>query len=484
MSWVRGERPGAHRISLVVVAALSIACFALAGCESLRLHDEGRLKVAQEAAATAAEFSAQGGAVFGPMEENLDKVKSTQARLRKLTSDHEYETFKVIAAGLTAEDVGGRLVDLMRDRIAAFDDLVGRERQAIKDVNAELDRQKLISAAITQDLEIGMAAAEKEGSQSRIDRLNQQLNLEQQIGERSLGQTLERVEIWLDWIDKGLQRFNQAQNALADLAGDSEIGGKVGTIFSELGDDAKKNAEILGGFVGDAQNAINQVQQNEQVQAAQQLLNATIQQTAAAEQERLVELRRHLAEIQRLRARLEVRDTVSVCKLYVRALGRIYFGVRDQQIKRDLVEITTALRQSGRYNIENGSSCLPTLSGTESNPGVAALWADDRLDAFVAKSLASDVQPRAAAELVGAIAILGFQERPIYEDARLDLAREQHRYSIRLSAINAGQRTQIVHQLAQGLAIYYAGGVKPEEVAQLLLLAAQVGGIFFIGAQL
>src|SRR5262245_56503447 len=101
---VGGKRPLGRRISFVPVAWVSVASIGLAGCESLRLHDEGRLKAAQSAASAAAELTEQGGTVFGPMEENLDSVKATQDQLRTLANQQEYETFKVIVAGLTADE--------------------------------------------------------------------------------------------------------------------------------------------------------------------------------------------------------------------------------------------------------------------------------------------------------------------------------------------------------------------------------------------
>ena len=76
-----------------------------------------------------------------------------------------------------------------------------------------------------------------------------------------------------------------------------------------------------------------------------------------------------------------------------------------------------------------------------------------------------------------------FYERRLFADTLLNLAREQHLYSIRLSRINAQQRAGLVHQLSEGLEVYYRGGVKLETAAQLILAAAQVGAITFIGAQ-
>jgi hypothetical protein len=84
---------------------------------------------------------------------------------------------------------------------------------------------------------------------------------------------------------------------------------------------------------------------------------------------------------------------------------------------------------------------------------------------------------------VAALGILLFHEGPFLSGARLDLEQARHRHSIRLSALSAQQRVDLVHQLSEGLEIYHRGGIKPETVAELLLMASQVGALGFIGAQ-
>jgi hypothetical protein len=222
------------------------------------------------------------------------------------------------------------------------------------------------------------------------------------------------------------------------------------------------------------------------VQAARKLLNATVLQTAAAEQARLSELRRYLAEIKRLRDRLTVRDKVSVCNLFVDAFTNTYPAAGEEKARME--EVWADLLGSGRYDCLLPLDEWATLDPIEAAwSNVRAQWNDGRpLASFVTsgfKSSKEDVA-RSTAQYVGALGILLFYEREMYENAVQDLAREKHRHSIRLSALNVGQRAQIVHQLAQGLSIYYEGGVKPEEIAQLMLLASQVGGIFYIGSQL
>jgi hypothetical protein len=264
--------------------------------------------------------------------------------------------------------------------------------------------------------------------------------------------------------------------------------------LAALSDDAKNNAEVVNGLVDDAQKAIDQVEQDEQVQAAQKLLNATILETTAAEQARLAELQRYLEDITRLRDQATTRDKLSICSLFQDAFANIYPATSQSQ-KVGLEKIWNALVESRRYD-----NCLVPLDAfppevTAEWPGVQRQWGYDpreglsarRLDEFVVAGLnpASAAEVRSStARLIAALGLLLFQEREMYEQAVLDLARERHRHSIRLSALNAGQRSEVVHQLAQGLAIYYEGGVKPEEIAQLMLLAGQVGGIFFIGSQL
>lgn len=110
---------------------------------------------------------------------------------------------------------------------------------------------------------------------------------------------------------------------------------------------------------------------------------------------------------------------------------------------------------------------------------MAAKFADDKNRPAGEQAAALLGGPR----LVAALGILLFHEAPFLADAQLELERARHRHSIRLSAVNAQQRVELVHQLSEGLEVYHRGGIKPEAVAELLLRAAQVGALGFIGVQ-
>jgi hypothetical protein len=163
--------------------------------------------------------------VFGLMEENLDSVKATQSELRARTNEHEYETFQVIAAGLTADEIAARLVDVMNERNQIFDDFVGGENEAVAAINEQLDRQELISQALNEPTDLG--------------------------GAPDLEDTIARLDSRLDWIDTGLERFEQVQRALESGAG--TLGAEA---LADLGDHAKEEAKIIAGLVDDAQRAM------------------------------------------------------------------------------------------------------------------------------------------------------------------------------------------------------------------------------------
>lgn len=485
---------------------------ALTGCESLRLHDEGRLKVAQEAATMAAELTAEGGAVFGPMEKNLDGVNKIQVDLQKLVRDHELNAYKKVLAQQSPKKIGEKLLDVMRTREANFQMLKAQEAASAASVNAALDRQSLVSTVIRGEAEKELAQAQQElaaavaaGDQAKEVRLKERVATltdlvatESSGATRSLDQSLRRTKRWLDWIDKGLARFDKAQDALEGLSDSGAISGELTTALGNISGDASANAAVVSGLVEDAQQALDQVEQDPNVQAARQLLRAAMQQTAAAEQERLLEFRRNLGEIKRLGERLRVRDLVSVCNLYVAALGAVFPAIADTTLRQNLTNVTAGLANSGRYKTGSKPSCLPDLSGMQPIAARRSQWGSPpnplRLDNYLASALNAAkanpndkqiiAQAKLATRLVGAVGILVFYERFLVDDTIREMASEQHLHSIRLSRINAGQRADIVNQLAQGLEIYYQGGVKPEEIAQLLLLATQAGGIFFVGSQL
>jgi hypothetical protein len=55
------------------------------------------------------------------------------------------------------------------------------------------------------------------------------------------------------------------------------------------------------------------------------------------------------------------------------------------------------------------------------------------------------------------------------------MAREQHRYSLRVSVVEAKAADLVMNNGVQRLALYHQGGIKPEVLAQLALQAATLG---------
>jgi hypothetical protein len=233
--------------------------------------------------------------------------------------------------------------------------------------------------------------------------------------------------------------------------------------------------EALDKAVDAAKTSLKNIDKSPTVTASTLLLQRTAEQVISAEQSRLLVMREHLAGLERLRDSLVVRDRIDVCNLFLTAAGQVYAALGEKG-KTTLDAVFQKLKNSKRYE------CLGTLDLKQS-PDITPLWSGGTLADYVAADIAAHKQGAKSPELVGALGILLFHERRLFADAELNLARERHLYSIRLSRVNAQQRAGLVHQLSASLEIYYQGGVKPETVAQLILAAAQVGALTLIGVQ-
>lgn len=455
---------------LVVILALG-----LAGCGSFRLHDPGRMQTASDAAKLAADLSRGTPGPFGPMEQNLDEVQSTQARLRRLSEAHERETFLRILARLDADRIADRLIKAMHDRQQIFTALAKREAAAATAVNAALDRQTLI-----------------------VDHLKDTPNTKDAT---DLTQTLGRVGKRLEWLDK----LREGLAALHDRPGPGAKAipsGGVGNAMTKAGQDMAADDAALSTLLDSARDVLKGVEKDDRVGSAMQLVRRAAEQAAAAEQLRLLEFRRYLADLRRLRERLLVRDVVAVCQLLAPAVSQVRPGTSEPTTttnrRKDLKDKLEALRASNRYKDECNTALTEAVSDTpldaiaREREASKRRWTGRTLSTYVAASFADfkalpperrAVMVPTAPRLVAALGILLFHEGPFLSDARLEVERALHRHSIRLSALNAQQRVDLVHQLTEGLEIYHRGGIKPEKVAELIMMAAQVGALGFIGAQ-
>jgi hypothetical protein len=421
---------------------VSLAFFA-SGCGVIRIHDAGREQLASEAVALAATISAGTGDVFTPMEQNLNAVQSTQDKLRKLADAHELETFQLILPRLTPSDIAGRLVKAMDTRNKVFADLQKRESEANQAINETLNRQTVVTQLLDDRAEASSTAT-----------------------------TLARLRKRLDWLDDVGRALDKLHEGLSSGTAKPDAAGAAQEV-TDASARASTAADAFNNAFAAAKHSLKTVDESPTVTAAAQLIRSLAEQALGMEQSRLLAMRQHLAAVQRLADGLSVRDQITVCDLWVPAVGQIYSALTDRtQVDKLLADLTT----SKRYKCLGGADPIQPLDLT-------ALWAKGTLREYVAAEIKANGLKAKSPELVGALGIILFYERRLFDDALLNLAREQHLHSIRLSRINAQQRAALVNQLSEGLEVYYRGGIKPETLAQLILSAAQVGAITFVGAR-
>lgn len=421
----------------------------LAGCESFRLHDAGRSDAANQANTIAGELSGNAGAVFGPMEDNLDAVAETQKTLRDLSNAQRFETFKAVLSNKSADDLAGMVIDTLSSRVETIELVDKDAAAAAEEINAQLDRQKAITQA----------------------------NDETVASKSSIKEALDRIKKRLDWIEK----INTNLDKIGGIAAGAGFDDALPSIS-----DADKAA--IDGLLAKAQAAIGAAEDDQRVAAAVKLLKQAVQEIAALEQARVIEMKRHLSEIERLRSTFETRDRISVCVLLIKAMGELYPALSS---KKEPFEQLVSRLANMKAGSKSRYDCLEAFGGPppswpikpERAAQVQKGWSGGTLANFVTADIGARQDQATAPRLVAALSVLLFYEREYFETVRLDLAREDHRYSVRLSKVNAQERARLVQELAEALDVYYQGGIKPEEVADLFLMAGQVGALMFIGVK-
>lgn len=433
-----GRASRSRRLLCFVPLALFVS-----GCGGIRIHDAGREQLSSEAVALAATISAGTGDVFGPMEQNLNAVQATQDKLRKLADAHELETFQLILPRLTPSDIAGRLLKAMNTRNRVFADLKKRESEANQEINDTLNRQTVVTQL-----------------------------LDDRADASSTANTLARLRKRLDWLDDVGRALDKLHDGLSSGTAKPDSRG----VANEVTDASARASTAAAGFnkaLEAAKRSLKSVDESPTVTAAAQLIRSVAEQALGMEQSRLLAMRQHLAAVQRLADGLSVRDQITVCELWVPAVGQIYSALTD---RTEIDTLLSSLTTSGRYKCLGGGDPIQPLD-------LRAMWAKGTLREYVAAEIKANGLKAKSPELVGALGIILFYERRLFDDTLLNLAREQHLHSIRLSRINAQQRAALVNQLSAGLEVYYRGGIKPETLAQLILAAAQVGAITFVGAR-
>lgn len=481
--------------SVVLVLALS-SC-----SEVLRLHDEGRLKITQEAVKLAAEFSAGIDPVFDPMLENLEAVDKVQPKLRARDDKSFMASFEEDLPRLTAEQLGMHVFLTTAQRIVTFDQIDNAIALAATRVNETLDRQQKVTKFL-QD-----AATQKGDVEEALARVNKRIA----------------------WIEGRLEQVEKLRSKA----------GKVGSAGAKLAEALKKatDKEKIEAALKHAKDVIEGVEQDEQLSNAKKLLKEFADEIAAAEKIRLEEMQRHLKAVKQIRKLIEDRDRIAICSLGLRAIETIYPGIMGSTIQVNsfmptklLKRLDEALARTLGKSIAPGQTVIgdkaldqafiimnaqliatsryegyyetfgeqdACFDGLDPDPGlwlpeqdirkIRALWMAEDKRATLAHFVAADIMSLGADAdgpvLVATLGILIQLEYRALRDGLIALGRELHKHSILVSMVNAQQRAGLVHQLSQGLEVYYQGGFKPEKVAELLLLAGQVGALSIIGAK-
>lgn len=449
--------PSADRPALRRALAATALAVSLAGCVSLRLHDEGRQETAKEAVAIAAELATPADDPFAAMEANVQTVAAAQARTNSLLADQRRQS---LFDDLDEIDRGSLLDELT----VALDDHL----QAL----AAADRRVTeAAAAIQQQLQRGAAISRAAGDPAPTP----------------LAAALEAVEDRLAEVEKAQVDIARALAVLnrIDPTGDRRRIQAAADASSEVQAAVDGINELLGSIRSDAR-----------LVAAKQLLMRSGQQIAQAEQRRLAELRRYLAGLQATQRELESRSLYVLRSLVLPALVQVATAEEMRQRLASVERAQLPADLATRIGDEVLSIYLDGAAGDEARAldreiaqridTLQDRWASHpTLVDFVSAGIAeNERQGIEAMKLVGSLGLVLLVESGLDQQALIDLDRQTHLHSIRLSQINAQERLELVHQVAQALEVYYQGGLTPAQVAQAILLGSQVLATGYIGVQL
>ncbi len=484
---------GSRAVSSAFPAVALVSALAAVGCTSLRPHDDQRLTVAQEAVALADELAQSVTDPFAAMEANVDTVFQSWTEIDALQSKDRADTFYAVLGDMTRAQLRDEVESTLQLHLAALSQADREVARAAADVKDQLDRQeqvnKVLGAPSDARLATVLAAVEK-----RI--------------------------AWLQGLQVDVARALAAINTIDPKSSNAKQLEK-----------ARELSRSAAGTLEAARSFVNQIQNDPQVAAAGQLLLRSGQEIAQGEQDRLLLMRQYLKTVEQQRDALDRRNLVYFQSLLFPALAMV---ADEQEWSEALQQVEDALEpraeaRKGDPGNDPGSDqqVLDLIGVFRSAPQVTraiaarqTLWCEGcRLTGFVDASLraqeaapdkpsgcpppgcppppgesaapppGADALPAtqgidAMKNLVASLGILLFVEEPADRGAVLELAKERHLHSIRLSRVNSQERLALVHQVAQGLQIYYQGGLTPSEAAQAILLASQILAIAFIGTQI
>ena len=422
------------RIFLVGLISLGVV-----GCSSLRLHDAGRSGTAQEALILAQEIQQQDSGVFDVMRQNIDVVAKARRDAQQKLDDARYDAFMYAVTEMTADMVLEELEDALLDHQEIMETVDTGAERAREHVADALARQQAISEIVG----VGCTADDK-----------------------SIACVIASIDARLDWLEGNLDNLEKAINAVSgnDTSSDSSI----------VSDDVSGQhtiAEIKEKIEG-AREALEAPLEDPQVKAAQNLLIRAGQEVTLLEQARLLEFRRHLGAVERIQAEMVDRHDTYMDDLMLPALyavdvdrGGEEWEKRNDPLDKDEKNLKFSYVGQWNKNEEKERDFSQYLEASLASGAVIEIG-------------------RISVDLVQSLALILFVEQYRDERAALALATEQHLHSINLSEINLKQNIDLVHQITEALQIYYQGGIKPEELAELIILSSQVAALFFIGLEI
>ena len=133
----------ATRLRSIALVACVLAVI-LSGCAALRLQNDQRRKVADEAAELAKTLRASETDPFAAMEDGIDAV----AKARKLANDYldenRKEAFLAALPGMTRADLAEELMTALSDHLKARQLVASFAQAAAEGVKANLERQAAI----------------------------------------------------------------------------------------------------------------------------------------------------------------------------------------------------------------------------------------------------------------------------------------------------------------------------------------------------
>lgn len=391
----------------------------LSGCAAFRLHDAGSLTTTQQALEATKSIQESGFSAFSAMEQTLDAVAKARSKVDDVLDDTVLKTFETQFPNLTSEHIATQLQYAVEDHAEARNAIERALNQASQDIKSSLEQQNFITQLLDG------------GSIPRADPETVAKAISNRVG------LIAKVA-------------KQLRNE-ADAEGESSFGQDT---------------------IAAIRNILKAPASDPRVKEVHQLFVQVKEEAILAETKRLGEMKRYLATLQNLKEEFDVRH----------GLWKELFPVVTALIPPEKLQ---EFDQKGGFEF-----CTPDCQEEkafliEKKPRD---WPTDKstLIDFVSANLNENLpsaEREAALKAVTALGILLFVEQP--RDIRTEIAAnaEWHRYSIRISKLNAEQRMTLISQIVQGLQAYHEGGVKPEEVAQLALLAGQVGALSFIGAR-